>query len=83
MSEAWIGLIGSVVVGILTLIGVLASNNKAQAVTETKLEELTSTVQKHNSMIERTYKLEERVTVAEEKIKVVNKRISDLEQKTA
>ena len=80
MSEAWIGFLGSLVVAALTLVGVLVSNNKAQAVTETKLAELTETVKKHNSLIERTYKLEERVSVTEEKIKVANKRIEDLER---
>ena len=36
MSEAWISVLGSVVVGLLTLLGVLASNSRAQAVTETR-----------------------------------------------
>ena len=73
MSEAWIGFAGSVIVGILTLIGVLASNNKTQAVTETKLEELTREVREHNNFAKR-------VPVLEEKIKVANKRIDDLEE---
>lgn len=76
MSEAWIGFIGSVIVGVLTLIGVLSSNSKAQAVTETKLEELTREVRKHNEFAER-------IPVIEEKIKVANKRIDSLENKTA
>ncbi len=72
MAEAWIGLIGSVIVGVLTLIGVLSSNSKAQAVTETKLEELTREVRKHNNFAER-------IPVIEEKISVANHRIDDLE----
>ena len=74
MSDAWIGFLGSVIVAALTLFGVLASNSKAQAVTETKLEELTREVRKHNNFAER-------IPVIEEKIKVANKRIDDLEQK--
>ena len=74
MSDAWIGFLGSVVVAALTLLGVLSSNSKAQAVTETKLEELTREVRKHNNFAER-------IPVIEEKIKVANKRIEDLEQK--
>lgn len=81
MSAAWIGFLGSVVVAVLTLVGVIVSNSKTQAVTETKLEELTKVVEKHNSLIERTYKLEERVALTEEKIKVANNRIGDLEQR--
>ena len=41
MSDAWVGVVGSVIVAVLTLIGVLTSNSRAQAVTDTKLEELT------------------------------------------
>lgn len=74
MSDAWIGFLGSILVAALTLLGVLASNSKAQAVTETKLEELTREVRKHNEFAER-------IPVIEEKIKVANKRIDDLEQK--
>ncbi len=73
MSEAWIGLIGSVIVGALTLIGVLASNSKSQAITETKLEELTREVREHNGFAKR-------MPVVEEQIKVINHRISDLEE---
>lgn len=73
MSEAWISLIGSVIVGVLTLIGVLSSNSKAQAVTETKLTELTREVREHNNFARR-------MPVVEEKIEVINHRIKDLEE---
>lgn len=73
MSEAWIGLIGSVIVGALTLIGVLASNSRAQAVTETRLEDLTREVREHNNFARR-------MPVVEEQIKVINHRIGDLER---
>ena len=53
MSEAWISVLGSVVVGLLTLLGVLASNSRAQAVTETKLEDLTREVREHNNFARR------------------------------
>lgn len=46
-----------------------------------KLSELTKRVDKHNSVIERTYRLEEQAAVAEEKIRVANHRIEDLEKK--
>lgn len=44
-----------------------------------KIEELTRHVDKHNSVIERTYKLEEFAALQDEKIKVVNHRLNDLE----
>lgn len=73
MSDAWIGMIGSVVVAVLTLIGVLTSNSRAQAVTDTKLDELTREVREHNGFARR-------MPVVEEQIRVINHRISDLER---
>jgi ribonuclease HII len=45
----------------------------SQAVTETKLEELTREVRAHNNFAQR-------MPVVEEQIKVINHRLSDLEQ---
>ena len=73
MSEAWISVLGSAIAGILTLIGVLTSNSRAQAVTETKLEDLTREVREHNNFARR-------MPVVEEQIKVINHRIEDLER---
>lgn len=56
-----------------TLIGVLISNSKVQAVFETKIEELTREVREHNNFARR-------MPVVEEQIKVINHRISDLEE---
>lgn len=66
--------ITSVFGGGITLFGVLIANNKAQAVTETKLEELTREVREHNNFARR-------MPVVEEKIKVINHRIEDLERR--
>ena len=82
MSEA---IIVAIITGGLSLIGVIVSNNrtaqsmdakldKQQAVTETKLEDLTREVRAHNNFAQR-------VPVLEEQIKVVNHRIEDLENK--
>ena len=59
----------------VTLVGVLIANGKSQAVTDTKLEELTREVRAHNNFAQR-------IPVLEEKVKVANKRIADLEDKT-
>lgn len=48
---------------------------------EYKLDELTKRVDKHNSVVERTYSLERKMEVQEEQIKVANHRIEDLERK--
>ena len=42
-------IIVALITGGITMIGVLISNGKAQAVTETKLEELTREVREHNN----------------------------------
>ena len=54
-----------------------AKLEKSQAVTDTKIQQLTDEVRKHNAFAER-------IPVMEEKIKVANHRIDDLEhRKTA
>lgn len=65
-------IIAAVITGLLSLCGVLVSNRKTQAVTETKLEELTREVREHNNFARR-------MPVVEEQIKVINHRIADLE----
>ncbi len=45
-----------------------------------KLSELTKRVDKHNNVIERTYKLEELTALQEEKIKMANHRLENLER---
>lgn len=73
----------ALITGGLSLLGVVYSNNrtaqsvdakldKQQAVTETKLEELTREVRAHNNFASR-------VPILEEQMKVANHRIADLE----
>jgi hypothetical protein len=83
MTEALIAAIGSVFVGVLSLVGVIItnsrSNNKmqnemrtAQAVTDERIDELTREVREHNNFAHR-------MPVVEEQIRVINHRIADLE----
>ena len=73
------GLLGSVIVAVIsansTKAVVTHKLEVAQAVTDTKLEELTREVREHNNFARR-------VPVVEEQIKVANHRIQDLERKT-
>ena len=46
-----------------------------------KIDELTKRVDKHNSIIERTYALEKQMATMDEKVRVANHRIADLEEK--
>ena len=66
-------IIVALITGGVTLVGVLISNQKSQAVTDTKLEELTREVREHNHFARR-------VPVLEEQMKVANHRIDDLEE---
>ena len=74
------GLIGSLLVAVISAITtkttVTHKLETAQAVTDTKIEELTREVRKHNNFAER-------VPVMEEQIKVANHRIDDLEKRGA
>ena len=65
-------IIVALITGGVTLVGVLISNQKSQAVTDTKLEELTREVREHNHFAKR-------MPVVEEQIKVINHRIEELE----
>ena len=73
----------ALITGGLALVGVIYSNNRAndkmqhqleksQAVTDTKLDELTREVREHNGFARR-------MPVVEEQIKVINHRLEDLE----
>lgn len=78
------GIIASFITGGLALLGVIITNmqsnkkiehqlDKRQAVTDTKIEELTREVREHNNFAKR-------MPVVEEQIKVINHRIDDLEK---
>ena len=80
MSEA---IITALITGGLSLIGVVITCNAtarknetalkvSQAVTDTKIDELTREVRTHNNFAQR-------MPVVEEQIKVINHRLSDLE----
>ncbi len=65
--------LSAVITGAVTLGGVLIANGKAQAVTETKLDELTREVREHNNFARR-------MPVVEEQMKSLNHRVKGLEE---
>ena len=84
MSEA---IIVALITGGLALLGTIITGNRSaremqhkldkhQAVTDTKIDELTREVREHNEFAKR-------IPVLEEKITVANHRIDDLEKKGA
>lgn len=77
------GLISAASAIIVCVISQVAQSRKTEALIVYRLDELSKRVEKHNNVIERTYKLEELTALQEEKIKVANHRIDDLERGTA
>ena len=55
------GIFAAILSGIVTLTGVLIANSRAQAVTDTKIEELTREVREHNNFARRVPILEAQV----------------------
>lgn len=70
---AIIGLGGSAVG---SFIGIMINSK----LTAYRIEQLEKKVDKHNTVIERTFRLEQNQAVMQEQIKVANHRITDLEQ---
>lgn len=77
MSEA---IITAIITGVLTLVGVLISNSRSDAVQNERIENLRSEVKKHNNLIERVYHLEGRADRHDDELKRVNNRLAELEK---
>lgn len=82
------GIIASIITGGLALVGVIVSNissnrkieaelSKAQAVTDTKLEELTREVREHNSFAQKIPVLEEKLKNVDRRLEAVERRVDD------
>lgn len=64
----WVAFGASVLTAILSFLGVYISNRKTAAVMEWRLKELEKKVDKHNQVVERTFKLEQKVEDLEKKV---------------
>ena len=64
----WIAFGASALTALLSFLGVYISNRKTAAVMEWRLKELEKKVDKHNQVIERTYKLEQKVSDLEKQV---------------
>lgn len=69
----------TVIVGLLSLLGTAFGTFSGTKLMAYRIEQLEKRVDKHNSVIERVYKLEQDEAVMNEKIDVANNRIEDLE----
>ena len=64
----------TVIVAIISLLGTLLGSFGGTQLVKYRIEQLEKKVEKHNSIVEKTY-------ILEEKVKVANHRIKDLERK--
>lgn len=77
-------ILAAVISGAVTLAVCLVNNRaqaeKTRALLDYRLSELEKKVDKHNHLVERTFRLEGDMEVVHEQIKVANHRIEDLEK---
>ena len=94
MNQAWVTIIASLIsAGSAIAVCIINSNSqnkkiiaeldKRDTLQAYRLDQLEKKVDKHNSVIERTYELEKKADVIDEKMKVANHRLDDLEKKGA
>lgn len=68
-------ILAAAITGVLTLVGVLASNSRSRAGMEYKIDALAEKVSKHNQVIERTYALEQDMAVAQNDIETLYRKV--------
>ncbi len=73
-------IIVAIITGVLTLVGVLISNSRSDAVQNERIEQLRAEVKKHNNLIERVFHLEAKTERHDDEFKRVNRRLEELEK---
>ena len=71
----WSSFLPALLTAIASLIGVYLANRKSAALLEYRMKQLEDKVQKHNQVIDRTYKLEGRMDEAEHNIRDLKGRV--------
>ena len=71
-----------IIVGLLAMLGTIIGSGLSifanQKLTNYKIDELKKTVEKHNTLVERTYKLEEKSAIIDEKINVIEEKLREV-----
>ncbi len=74
----------NIIVALIAFVGTLAGTFggivTSSRLTNYRIQQLEKKVDKHNELVERTFRLEEKSVLLDEKIKVANHRIEDLEK---
>lgn len=76
----WENIAVAVITGLFALAGTYFANRKAAALMEYRLKELEKKVDKHNQLVERTFRLEEDSKLQEAEINRHKERLRILEQ---
>lgn len=72
--------VAAIIVGVLSFLGTCVGSWGGIRLMSYRIEQLEKKVEKHNKVVERTFKLEEEHAVQSEQIKVINHRIADIEE---
>lgn len=74
MNQVVTAIVSAVITGLFSLWGVYAANRKSQALIVYRLEQLERKVDKHNSVVERTYVLEGKVNELQHDVRDIKER---------
>lgn len=89
MNPETLSFLGSLIVGVLSLCGIVYSSNSTRKVYEAvndeklkaisiQIEQLAKDQQKHNNLIERTYALENKDSIQDKNIEAIEKDVRDV-----
>ena len=80
METMWATIGAALISAAAAILVSVIQHRKSTALIEYKVDELKKEVEKHNTLVERTFELETDVKVIKNDIKVANHRIDDLEK---
>ena len=73
-------IVSALIAATASIVVCVINNNKQNALMFYRLEQLEKKVEKHNNLVDRTYRLEEQTAVQEERLNAANNRITELEK---
>ena len=70
----------TIITGVVTLVSVILANSRSRTVMEVKLDAHTEKVERHNQVLERTYRLEKNMAIAKNDITDLKGKVARHEQ---
>lgn len=68
MQDIWVAIIGGICVAVPSILATVSSNKKTTSLMLYRIEQLEKKQEKHNNLMERTFKLEEDVKLIKEEV---------------